>query len=86
MGFTIEISRAGNIDSLLGTDKADSEEFVQILKKLVNEGAGSGRQTVVMNQAADPLDQLKRLKDLLDAGILTEKEFEEKKKDLMGRI
>lgn len=86
MGFTIEISRAGNVDSLLGTDKADSEEFVQILKKLVNEGAGSGGQTFVMNQAADPLDQLKKLKELLDAGVLTQKEFEEKKIDLMGRI
>jgi|688.fasta_scaffold730822_1 hypothetical protein len=86
LGFTIEISRAGNVDSLLGTDKDDSEEFVQILKRLVNEGAGSGGQTVVMNQAVDPLDQLKKLKDLLDSGILTEKEFEQKKRELMDRI
>jgi len=38
------------------------------------------------NSAADPIEQIKKLKDLLDAGAITESEFEAKKADLLGRI
>lgn len=36
--------------------------------------------------APDPLDQLRKLADLRDAGVLTEDEFTEKKAELMGRV
>lgn len=58
LGFTVEISRPSNIDPLLGTNEDDSEEFVKILKKLVNESTSSDRQAVTF----DSLDQIKKLK------------------------
>ena len=36
--------------------------------------------------AKDPLDQLRKLAELRDAGIITEDEFAAKKADLMGRL
>lgn len=36
--------------------------------------------------AVDPLDQLKKLKELLDAGVLTQEEFDSKKQNLMDKI
>jgi hypothetical protein len=35
---------------------------------------------------SDPMDQLFKLRGLLDAGIITEEEFQEKKRELMGKI
>ena len=34
----------------------------------------------------DPLEKIKKLKELLDAGALTQKEFDEKKAELMARV
>lgn len=85
MGWTITVSRASNIDNLLGVDKDDSELFVSTANKLVSNFTPAG-QTAVINQAIDPLDQLKKLKDLLDAGIITQIEFDTKKQSLMDRI
>ncbi len=34
----------------------------------------------------DPVAKLKKLKELLDAGVITEEEFEEKKKNLLKKI
>lgn len=39
--------------------------------------------SVTNNQKNDNLDDLKKLKDLLDSGIITKKEFEEKKKKIL---
>ena len=86
MGYTVEISRASNVDQLLGVDKDDSEEFVKKLRELVTDTGSAGSKNVTINQVLDPLDQIRKLKDLLDSGILTIEEFEEKKKELMGRI
>ena len=41
--------------------------------------------TTIVNQS-DSLDKLKKLKELLDAGVITEEEFDEKKKALLDDI
>jgi hypothetical protein len=38
------------------------------------------------SQAINPIDQLKKLAELLDAGIISQSEFDEKKKSLIDRI
>jgi len=48
-------------------------------------GAGASSE-VVVQQMIDPIDQIKKLKDMQDAGIITEEEFEAKKTKLMEQI
>lgn len=42
------------------------------------------QQTVVQHQADDAADQIRKLKSLLDDGILTQDEFDAKKKKILG--
>ena len=74
----------------LPKDKAEQ------LVKIIKEGIG-GRlpgqivqtvkvQTVKQEKAPSPIDQIKKLAELKDAGILTEEEFQQKKKDLLSKI
>ena len=85
-GWAIEISRASNVDYFVNMVEGDSEQLYNQLRELVSKSQkSSGGGTTVINQI-DPMDQLKKLKDLLDAGILSQEEFEEKKKALLDKI
>jgi hypothetical protein len=42
--------------------------------------------TAAVDERADPMDQLRRLGELRDSGVITEEEFEAKKADLLGRL
>ena len=86
LGLEVKVTRASNVDKITNVDKTAAQAFVTALQDaLANKGAGSAN-TIIQNQAIDPLDQIKKLKDLLDAGILSQEEFEEKKKALMDKI
>ena len=56
-------------------EEIDKQEYIRE-QKSKNE-----KQTV---NAVSPADELKKFKELLDAGILTDAEFESKKKQLLG--
>ena len=36
------------------------------------------------SQAIDPTEEIKKFKQLLDSGVISEEEFNKKKKDLLG--
>ena len=57
------------------------KEYVeeQILKLSQNKGG-----TTVVQQATSPAEELKKFKELLDMGIITQEEFDAKKKQLLG--
>lgn len=80
----ITLTRASNIDQLIFCDEAESAKFVAKARDLISE-VKSGSGTIVQNQL-DPLDQIRKLKELLDAGILSQAEFDEKKQSLMDKI
>ncbi len=84
LGTVVEISRAGNIDQLIMCNEAQADKWIAIAKEV--SAAVSSAPTAVINQTIDPLDQLKKLKDLLDSGVLTQQEFDEKKQALMDKI
>ena len=52
-----------------------------IVKKYKNAGTASPIQVV---QQASAADELKKFKELLDSGVLTQEEFDAKKKQLLG--
>ena len=57
--------------------KAYVEEL--ILKQACNKGG-----TTIVQQATSPAEELKKMKELLDMGIITQEEFDAKKKQLLG--
>ena len=45
-----------------------------------------GQIQVQLSPPADPIDQLQKLGQLRDAGILTEEEFQAKKSEILSRM
>lgn len=58
--------------------KGSSEENVSPSKQAFSQ------QNTVAQPAPDPMEQVKRLKELLDIGIITQEEFEAKKRELLN--
>ena len=52
----------------------------QMLSGAMQSGQGQGQQ------ASSPMDKLKKLKELLDMGALSQEEYDKKKEKLMGEI
>ena len=51
----------------------------QIMKNASNKGG-----TTIVQQANSPAEEVKKMKELLDMGIITQEEFDAKKKQLLG--
>jgi len=83
-GSGLLVTRAGNSDKFSQLDAAHADKWLAAARELLASGGGGGGTKIV--QTLDPLDQLKKLKDLLDAGILSQAEFDEKKQSLMDKI
>ena len=61
--------------------------MTQFLQKKSQSGVDALQQKNVeknINEYNKQLDSLKKLKDLVDKGVLTEEEFEKKKKEILG--
>ena len=59
-------------------------DFEKLRKgEMVPDGSAQGSQTVTPAPVADPYEELKKLKELLDLDIITKEEFETKKKKLL---
>jgi len=71
--------------------KAQAPDF-QMAAALIRELAASesarlaGAQPIAPQPQTDPIEQLKRLAELRDAGVLTPEEFDSKKAELLARM
>lgn len=63
------------------TEAEIAQEIIDYVQKRITESKNS-KNTVVA--AVSPADELLKFKQLLDAGIITQQEFDEKKKQLLG--
>lgn len=84
--FTIDYEENGLENTVLlsgpNAQIAHSETFNRLSKyKLNNKPNESVQQETV--QTNDPYEELKKLKELLDMGIITQEEFDKKKKELL---
>jgi hypothetical protein len=86
LGTFLQISRAGNIDKITQCDSAHAEKFRDLAKEIAENISSQKNSQTVINQAIDPIEQIKKLKDLLDSDIISQEEYEEKKKKLMEKI
>lgn len=77
-------SKVPHAIEITNEQQAEAKERVPILRRTIDEfhanrqAAGSG--------TPDVMDQLRKLGELRDAGILTEQEFEAKKAELLSRL
>ena len=62
---------------------AKLDEVHQAVSQLISERQNNKGNVTVVNNASNA-DELKKYKDLLDAGIITQEEFDAKKKQLLG--
>ena len=72
-------------DSVIQFDKTLFDQVEQLAAK-IRDLAVSSRSGQLQVVASDIPDQIKKLADLRDAGILTEDEFHNKKSDLLDRL
>jgi len=87
----LEISVAGAKEKLSTLYTYEAEKAVKVYRECRRSIKEKDRQPqVVVQQAApaqaDPLEQLKKLQALKEAGILTEDEFNAKKADLLAKL
>ena len=66
--------------------KPDLKFLVDALRQRLAEGAAGPAPVAAAPAQPDVMDQLRKLGELRDAGILTPEEFETKKTELLGRL
>jgi hypothetical protein len=79
------VKKAGSKNAVLfkSKDYSSFKLFQEKVEELMGE-VGTSSSTIV-NQVSIP-DEIKKLSDLKDQGILTEEEFETKKTDLLNKM
>ena len=62
------------------------EEIYNFIERRISEEKQAKRAPAgtVIQQATSPAEELKKMKELLDMGIITQEEFDAKKKQLLG--
>ncbi|WP_419882755.1 PH domain-containing protein [Peribacillus sp. B-H-3] len=81
MGHKISFFSSGNKVSMKWINKGDLESFISEVRNQITGNASNAAPT---STNIDEADQIKKLAELRDQGILTEEEFSAKKKQLLG--
>lgn len=69
--------------------KVEAERVVAVyhqFRKSIKTAASQPQVVVRQAAAADPIEQIKKLKDMLDMGIISEEEFNQKKSELLSKL
>lgn len=79
------LSVAGSTLRINTLFKIEAERIVAVYHHYRKQAKTSASQpTVVVQQQIDPMEQLKKLAEMKDMGIITQEEFDAKKKQLLG--
>lgn len=78
MGKTVTFFASGNKINMKYINEGNYDLFIQIAQSKI------GKKTSSTESSVDPIEQLKKLAELKDAGIITEEEFSAKKKQVLG--
>lgn len=84
----VTIFASGNKSEITNVNKEDGKEIVDKIRHVLSAPREQTPPAPAASPhpAADPIEQLKRLGELRDAGVLTPEEFDAKKADLLGRM
>jgi Bacterial PH domain/Protein of unknown function (DUF2510)/Short C-terminal domain len=85
---TIVISASGNKSEIKNVQKNYGKEIVDKIRHRLTAPTDISRPTEATEARAtpDPIDQLRKLGELRDAGVLTAQEFENEKTELLDRL
>lgn len=81
---TVSIHASGNTAEITSVVSADGKRIAAAARKVA--GPKPAERAERSDSSVDPMDQLKKLGELKDQGVLTPEEFEEKKKILLDRL
>jgi hypothetical protein len=83
---TIIITAGGVRAEIKNVNKDDGKELVDLARTRLSAGQVPSHVPVVAGGSPSPLDQLKQLGELRDAGIVTEEEFAAKKVSILAQM
>jgi len=89
-GLTVQLSRffslsRHGIAGIPAIPREKAEKLVEIVREGMKQ-AGATKAMPSVVAAITPLDEIKKLKELLDMGALTQEEYEEKKKKILEKM
>lgn len=82
----------GKMPEIKDIDKKEAEDMFGIVRQILIKQETKPKATPVLvssqptKETLSPLEQLEKLAKLKESGIITEEEFEEKKKELLKKI
>ncbi|WP_319462517.1 SHOCT domain-containing protein [Micromonospora sp. RTP1Z1] len=82
----LSVFASGTSASISGIIKSDLEPLANAIRQELSSQHTASPTASPPKAADDPYDALQKLASLRDAGVLTDEEFEAKKRDLLGRI
>ena len=82
------ISVAGAVNKINTLYKVEAERVVAVYHQYrkIAKQANAQPQVIVQQQTESPVEQIKKLKELADLGIISEDEFNQKKADLLAKM
>lgn len=83
--YEIKLHTSGDDLELLIPDKLKGEEFTAALQRKLTE-LTSGSPPSPNSVGSDPLEQLRKLGELRQAGVVSEEEFATKKAELLAKL
>jgi len=86
MWAAINLTVAGATQSIENVDKTDAKRVVPAIRDAISRAQASPVATPVASEGPDVIAQIAKLKELHDAGILTDEEFGAKKAELLARL
>lgn len=88
MGGTLRFFASGNTVSMkwIDVNKHNLGKFMTLVQSRMNQANSDAAPRQTVESGPDVMNQLKKLGELRDAGIVTDDEFEAKKRDLLGRL
>lgn len=83
---TIRIETLGDVDLQMSVPLDKSQQIVSELSYAIESSKNAANTTTTTNvyQAQSAADEILKFKQLLDSGIITQEEFDAKKKQLLG--
>lgn len=82
----VEFTRASNVDKYGYMEKDDFAKFVSLVQDKIFGDRVPQEPKSESNLDVDPLDRLTKLKSLVESGVISEEEFEQKKAKLLDEI
>jgi hypothetical protein len=85
LGDAIDVATASELITIGSISKGDAEPTANIIRDMLTSFKARASSAPVSPQV-DIVDQIEKLASLMDKGLVTKEEFEEKKKKLLDKI